>query len=547
MKKTGIIFLGIILLAIILRVVYLDKVPPSLFGDEIDVGYQAYSLIKTGRDLSGNSWPILVHSLAEYRAPLFIYSAIPFVGIFGLNEWGVRLTAVFWGIVGIIGIYLLTKRLFDEKLALLSALFLTLSPWHIHYSRAGFEVTMLLAFIIFGCYFFILGLKNRWFLLLAAIFFGLTPYIYSTAVVFMPLLVIFLSVLYRKQLTNKFSLISLMVLLIILTPYVVKTFDGKAGQRFSTISIFTDQAFNDKYDVLKRGGFDLVGEEKIFYNKPIVWLQIFTLNYLRSFSTEFLLTSGDPNIRQSVHEIGQIYYFEIVPLLIGIFLLIKKVKKENYLVLGWLLIAPIPAALTYDGGFHATRNFLMLPALGWITSFGWRYLIDNFRIKYLKFLILGLLIIALFNFSFYLHRYFINYPRESWIAWNYGFKEPMQYISQNGNSYSRVLINNTYEPSLIRFLFWTKYDPAKFQEQYHGDSKTKNITSGFDGFSIDNKYFFGKLNKPTEEVLTPQDLYIASVRDDISNPNIFNNSNLKLLKTIYSPSNQPIFYIISGK
>src|SRR5687768_13054969 len=112
MKKISfIIFSLIFVLAIFLRVYRLDNVPPALFGDEIDVGYQAYSLWETGRDLTGRLMPFYIRSLSEFRTPLYIYSAVPFVGIFGLNEWGVRLPAVFWGLVSIAGIFLLARKL----------------------------------------------------------------------------------------------------------------------------------------------------------------------------------------------------------------------------------------------------------------------------------------------------------------------------------------------------------------------------------------------------------------------------------------------------
>ena len=139
----------ILLLATLLRTYQLNKVPVALFGDEIDVGYQAYSLLNTGKDISGRFLPTYIKSIAEYRAPLFIYSAVPFVGLFGLNEWGVRLPAAFWGILSVLGIYLIGSNLFGKKVGLISAALLTLSPWHLQYSRAAFEVTLLLFLLIY--------------------------------------------------------------------------------------------------------------------------------------------------------------------------------------------------------------------------------------------------------------------------------------------------------------------------------------------------------------------------------------------------------------
>src|SRR3989344_5692592 len=80
----------ILLIASILRLWKLDEVPVSLFGDELEVGYQAYSILKTGKDYYGNPWPIHFHSLAEWRTPLYLYSAVPTVALFGISPLGVR-------------------------------------------------------------------------------------------------------------------------------------------------------------------------------------------------------------------------------------------------------------------------------------------------------------------------------------------------------------------------------------------------------------------------------------------------------------------------
>ena len=50
MKKW--ILIAILIVASVLRLWGLNKVPVSLFGDEVDVGYQAYSILKTGKALN---------------------------------------------------------------------------------------------------------------------------------------------------------------------------------------------------------------------------------------------------------------------------------------------------------------------------------------------------------------------------------------------------------------------------------------------------------------------------------------------------------------
>jgi len=137
MTPKKILFL-ILVLASFLRLWGIAKVPVSLFGDELDVGYHAYSILKTGKDYSGNPWPLHFQSLAEWRTPLYLYSAVPSVAIWGISPLGVRLPAAIFGILGVLAFYLLVKEIFkDEKVALVSAGVLAFSPWHVQYSRAG--------------------------------------------------------------------------------------------------------------------------------------------------------------------------------------------------------------------------------------------------------------------------------------------------------------------------------------------------------------------------------------------------------------------------
>ena len=234
----------ILLLASVLRLWKLSSVPVSLFGDEVDLGYQAYSVLKTGKDYYGNFMPIHFHSLAEWRTPLYLYSAVPTVAIFGVSPLGVRLPAAIFGILTVWLIYLLFKEITkNESLGLISAFLLAISPWHIQYSRAGFEVTQLILFLLLGLFFFYKSLTRGKFLWLSVLFFTLTPWVYSTAKVFTPLIMLFLLIMYWRNILSlsKKNLVSTIVtLLIVGIPIIWSTLFGGGSQRFDYIGIFTD-------------------------------------------------------------------------------------------------------------------------------------------------------------------------------------------------------------------------------------------------------------------------------------------------------------------
>src|SRR3990170_2698782 len=121
-KNSKLLLVTILLIAAFLRLWKLSSVPVALFGDELDVGYHAYSILKTGRDYSGNFMPLHFQSLAEWRTPLYLYSTVPTVALFGISPLGVRLPAAIFGILGIWGFYLLIKELTkNELIALVSS------------------------------------------------------------------------------------------------------------------------------------------------------------------------------------------------------------------------------------------------------------------------------------------------------------------------------------------------------------------------------------------------------------------------------------------
>ncbi|MGI5826332.1 MAG: glycosyltransferase family 39 protein [Patescibacteria group bacterium] len=516
MPKTKLLLVLILLLAATLRVFGLNQHPIELFGDELDVGYHAFSLWKSGQDYMGQKFPLYIHSLNEWRAPLLMYITAPFVGILGLNEWGVRLPPAVFGIVSVFLIYLLVMTLSkNSRLSLIAAFVCSITPWHIHYSRAAFESTLLLTLVLLGV---VAILKNKWFL--AGASFALSFYTYNTANAFVPLLLFGIVLLCReriKLLTKKsFSGAALMVLLTLPLLFIIVF--GQGATRFKSLSIFNDPKSIDQI-VFKRttGNF---GVERLFHNKLTFWADSFLGNYLTSFSPQFLFTSGDPNPRHNVPLTGQFPFWTLPFLLAGIFGLLKS-KEGSFkrLTFLWLLLAPIPSALTTDGGNHATRLFLMIPALVILIAWGIDWLLSVLAAWKLRLVAVFLLMIAFVSLGFWFHEYTVHYQKEQSHYWDAGYKEPLSWLKANQLSYSRIILNNNHDPILLRYLFWTAKDPSWLKSHYQGDFAQKDILPGFDGFVIDG-VFFGKITAEDKENwlrenLDEKTVYLAFQKDEI--------------------------------
>lgn len=540
----------IVLLAIgvFLRIWNLNHVPVSLFGDEIDAGLQSYSILTTGNDYMGNPFPVMFRSFAEYRLPFLLYLNIPFIKIFGLNEWGVRIGSVLLGLISVYGMFLLSKELFGKRVAVIAALLLLYSPWHLIFARQANDPAMLMPFVLFGTLFFIKGSKEYKFLLYSAVTWGLGIYSYATLSLFMPLFVLFLFIFYFDKLKGlgikKLAFAAFLGLLVI-SPYLNESFKGSTTRRISNITLISQE---EREMLVSEGRMWARGIwRKAFYNKYTVVGEKLFNNYTQAFSASFLFSDGDPNPRHSVGGFGQMYQFEIITVFIGICVSVaalKRRERKNHIIFFfWLVVAPLPSILTEGGGTHAPRLILMLPPLIIFSAMGIDFLLRLKKPLLGKVFMIFFTVFIIFSVSRFMHSFFVIWPNESWRFWHYGFSQTINYVKSVDSEYQKIYFNNTYEPMLKQFLFYYKYDMNLFQKQFTGDVHIENLEEGFDGFSLGDRYFFGDLKKPIEQLAKPGYLIIASGEKDVTNPHIFENSNLKLLDVTTSPYMDKIFYV----
>src|SRR5258708_14555608 len=135
LRKRWVVLLLILFVALFLRIYKISSNPPGLTPDEASLGYNAYSILKTGRDEYGKLFPIIFKSFGDYKPGLYIYFTAPFVAVFGLNETSVRLPSVVAGTITVFLVYLVTKELFGkEKLSLIAMAVAAFNPWLIYFS-----------------------------------------------------------------------------------------------------------------------------------------------------------------------------------------------------------------------------------------------------------------------------------------------------------------------------------------------------------------------------------------------------------------------------
>ncbi|MEZ5975724.1 MAG: glycosyltransferase family 39 protein [Planctomycetota bacterium] len=150
-----------LVLAAWLRLPILEQTPPGLLADEASIGLDAWCIWETGADQNGRAWPLLCHSQTDSNEALYRYLAAPVVGTFGLNAASVRTPAALAGILTVLGVILLARRLWGPGPALIAGLTLALSPWHLHYSRVATPAILLPLFLVWGAYWVWRGLDGK--------------------------------------------------------------------------------------------------------------------------------------------------------------------------------------------------------------------------------------------------------------------------------------------------------------------------------------------------------------------------------------------------
>lgn len=485
--------------------------PPSMHADEADTGYTALSLIKTGQDPYGNRWPLHFQDQANnYRAPLYTYSVIPFVFLFGLNPVATRLPSVIFGTLMVLLVYLISKKMFkSDVVSITAALLVCINPWSIHLSRTGLEVNLSVFLTVLGFLLFLFRDKSKWYLFLSAIIFGLSLFSYHPDKIFTPLILLLLLILnYKDVVKNKGPYLLFAVIFAFfvgLTGYLAIFSNGSA--EFGSASIFNNDTAYNFVNYQRTQTNAPLGISSIFANKPIYYIREFINKYIGPLSINYLFVNGEGSLDKGIGNYGQFHLFELFPLVLGIIYLWKRSKKYFVIFTVWFLFALIPGGITKNG-YYAYRDVnAMFPPLIF-TSLGIKEAINFLERGRRKYFLYIYAAFSLILFTYFVYNYYFSYPVYARDWWAYNQKQVIEYINKNKSKYSSVYIQGGMDWNIL-YAFYTTMDPREFQKSYKylvplGDKKVTKI----DGI------FIGDLTKSDSDIskslyLTKQSLLVV--------------------------------------
>lgn len=523
MKFNKALIVLILVFAFLLRIVKLQSYPPSLTWDELSHGYNAYSILKTGKDEWGARLPLIFRAFGDYKLPLYIYLSLPSLLLFGLNSFSVRLLSVLAGTFLVYFVYLIIKHLFPQKkiLALLAASLVAFSPGLIFLSRIALEANLYLLFFTISIYFIFIKKYSQ-----SSFFYALCLLTYNSSRVLLPFYLILLLIIFlRHKLYFTKNYLKFIPFILILVITIFQTLNQSGQARYQWVSLLDSGSINQINELRQR-------YPRFLVNKFTYFSLTATKNYLSHFHPQFLFFKGGSHYQFSLPDFYLFSPFFLPLFILGLLYLIKNIKNNNNkILLAWLFVSPIASSITRDAP-HVLRSITLLPIVAIIITTGLNYLYSR-SLKISLFLFFFILLLGQFTFW---PRY-IDYSTKYSSSWQYGYQEAVSYIKNNYSEYEQIIISKKYGEAHEFLLFYWPWNPSDYQND---PQKKWDYHANWYWVDAFNKFIF--IN---DWEIKDFDQYQGKKTLLVTSPGNYVKNKGSLIKTVYFLDNSPAFDILS--
>ncbi|MCS7093067.1 MAG: glycosyltransferase family 39 protein [Patescibacteria group bacterium] len=456
MKKSLFFVFVISLLSTFLFLFKITRVPPALNADEATNAYDAYSILLTGQDQHGHFLPLRFQSFGDYKLPVITYLLIPWVAVFGLTEWAVRLVNLPFVFFFPILVYLLTKELFRSTPIAMIASFLTgFSPGLQTLGRQAHEGYLTAFFLTLSFYLILKGMKRISFGYV--IVFGLSYFLFlfgyhSSRIWVLMIIGLLVYLTLKKKISFYYLLISL-----IITLFFIYTDLRYQPTRVVNLMFFKTPGFASKLTELRNET-----PFQVLHNLFTLAFRELTSNYLIYFSPQFLVIEGDKNPRFGFEGVSPITPVEYLFIFIGLYFLFANREKWRWLILILILLAPFSGSLSWAKQSLTRTVFLLIPFFI-VASYGFFNFIKKTNLLLGLFFVLFYILFLFFSWEFY----FFHYPKRAVVlrSWQVGYRELADYIKTNYHKFDRFYLTRKNGQPYIFLLFFLRYPPQRFQQQ----------------------------------------------------------------------------------
>ena len=467
----------IIVFSLIIRLIRIRLVPSGISTDVLLYFINARSIAETGKDIYGRFFPLFSSHKGFLLSPVVMYVMALFYKLFGfsftvgyLPNILIATASIF--IAGLFATYLTGKR----RIGIITALLLSVSPWHYHLSRTGFEGVFGYSLVLIGIYCSLLALKKPKYFIFSFILFAIAMFAYKAINIFLivyPFIFAFTVGWKKSKLSHVILFIIAIWTVVILQWFFLFIYYHDTYSTGFINNNIQNAALNVESDRVMSDAPHVV--RLLLSNVPLSLTHIYLANYLQFFSPQYLLINGDNDLRYSTGRGGQIYLLDVFFIVTGIVWLAKTRKKVSlFLLLSIIVVAPL-AALISDQEY-AVRTFISVFALAILGACGVEQFIGWGKTTKLRKVII-VIIGGLYVFSViqYLYRYqflYVHYAREAWDGVN---EQVFTEANHLRGSYRRIAFGRSTEFYYLEFMYWNIlpiHDMQKALKTYDGKTLT---------------------------------------------------------------------------
>lgn len=384
-RKHIIALILILAIAIFFRFWQFTSIPAGLYQDEAMNGADALTSLKTGEFK-------VFYPNNNGREGMIVWLDALSIKLFGTEPWVLRLFPAIAGVLGVLGLYFLTKELFGVEIALASSFFMATSFWAVNFSRIGFRAGLMVPILIWSFYFLLRGISTSdvnnfrhrmsiWYFVLAGILFGLGFYTY---------------------ISFRFAPVLALLALLAFGPIIFK----KAAKKFWTGVLFFILA---AFIVALPIGIYFLNNPGDFFGRA-AGVSIFASdNPLRAAAISIAATlgmfnvAGDFNWRHNYAGSPELFLPVGLLFLLGIWLSIRRFAFKDKFLFSWLAVFLLPNILSTEGNPHALRALGAMPAAMILAGIGLVWLYKKIQKKEVfLLLIVFLFFIGAYDFNKYL-------------------------------------------------------------------------------------------------------------------------------------------------
>ncbi|MGA2911673.1 MAG: glycosyltransferase family 39 protein [Candidatus Levyibacteriota bacterium] len=457
-NKEIIFVLLIVVLAAVLRFLWLDKIPVGIGGDELTYVFNAKAIFLTGSDISG-TWNPLSAFIFHYpayttpQAELPYFLLTPIVGFLQFSLFNARVTFAFLSVVTVLFVYLIAKEFFGSRVGVIAGLIAAINPWFIYIGRTDYEQVPATLFFLMGIY--ILLKAKGWKILWSVPILYLAFYSYiATKLIFLPLVAIAILYCYftnKKQFLKQYAIVfGFSILIVAVYVFALKQI---SGSRLS--EIFTPNApiLSAQVDAVRKITMQ-TPLANIFENKMTEYLKIIFTKTFDTTSFNYLFLTGD-NFFALIRQ-GLFYVLDAVFLIFGLAAAYKRKTKLFFLLVSLSLIALLPHVLhTASLENFAPHITLLFPFAIILIAVGIDETLGFFKNKWAFYGVSALIILLyLLLFLNFVNIYFFQFSLQG------GFDFPTRllskYVALASEDKQRITIYTPAVPDVFKkYIFYT--------------------------------------------------------------------------------------------